>query len=295
MSCDEHLELGDQLRVPSTIEVRVDSRLQAGEVQLLEPCRLSPRERLLELRQRVSTPERKRLAEPLRREVGVPGRVRCFALEPQSLEPDDVDRSPDRSRSHTPAVACGASPSAGPCAAARRRSAPSSAPIRGPSRPRGRPRAARSRPSGWRPAAVAPAAHAASVLPGRSSFEPSLASSGPRSLNSIVVATLPRIYRARYLRSNRVPVSSAATRDEPARPKESHVSTTMEQIRNGVDTETLFATLDAVKAQPRARDVPVPCRQPLDRRRAQPLDDQGLLRRRRRGHLPRRGVRDRRR
>ena len=28
------------------------------------------------------------------------------------------------------------------------------------------------------------------------------------------------------------------------------MSTTMERIRNGVDTETLFATLDAVKAQP---------------------------------------------
>ena len=39
-------------------------------------------------------------------------------------------------------------------------------------------------------------------------------------------------------------------RDEPAIPKELHVSTTMETIRNGVDTGTLFGTLDAVKAQP---------------------------------------------
>jgi uncharacterized OsmC-like protein len=39
-------------------------------------------------------------------------------------------------------------------------------------------------------------------------------------------------------------------REEPARPKELHMSTMMEGVRNGVDTQTLFATLDAVKAQP---------------------------------------------
>jgi uncharacterized OsmC-like protein len=32
--------------------------------------------------------------------------------------------------------------------------------------------------------------------------------------------------------------------------KEQHVSTTIATVRNGVDTQTLFATLDAVKAQP---------------------------------------------
>jgi hypothetical protein len=51
------------------------------------------------------------------------------------------------------------------------------------------------------------------------------------------------------------------------------MSTTMERIRNGVDTETLFATLDAVKAQPELGTSSSAC-QPLDRRRAQPLDDQ---------------------
>jgi uncharacterized OsmC-like protein len=39
-------------------------------------------------------------------------------------------------------------------------------------------------------------------------------------------------------------------RDVPANRKEQHVSTTIEQSRNGVETQTLFATLDAVKAQP---------------------------------------------
>ena len=55
-------------------------------------------------------------------------------------------------------------------------------------------------------------------------------------------------------------------------------------IRNGVDTEKMFATLDLIKAQPELAPLPVPRHEPLARRRAQPLDDQGLLRRRRRGH-----------
>ena len=40
--------------------------------------------------------------------------------------------------------------------------------------------------------------------------------------------------------------------------------------RNGVDTATLFATLDAVKGQPRHRQVPVPRDQPLGQRHPQP-------------------------
>src|SRR5215211_1120619 len=43
-----------------------------------------------------------------------------------------------------------------------------------------------------------------------------------------------------------------------------------------------------------AGEVPVPCEQPLGRRLPQPLDDQGLLCRGRRGHHSQRGVRDRR-
>ena len=65
-------------------------------------------------------------------------------------------------------------------------------------------------------------------------------------------------------------------------------------IRNGVDTEQMFATLDLIKAQPELGEVPVPRHQPLDRRLPQPLDDQGVLRGGRRGHHAQRGVRDRR-
>src|SRR4051812_39785100 len=79
--------------------------------------------------------------------------------------------------------------------------------------------------------------------------EPSTASSGPRSLNSISSRRYHG-FTAQLLPPNRMPVFSGPTRDEPARPKELHVSTTTEQVRNGVDTGTLFATLDAVKAQP---------------------------------------------
>ena len=63
-----------------------------------------------------------------------------------------------------------------------------------------------------------------------------------------------------------------------------------ETVRNGVDTATMFATLDAIKAQPEIAQVPLPGPQPVARRRAQPLDDQGLLRRLRRGHHPHRGL-----
>ena len=89
---DEHFEFGDELGVAAAIEVCVDPGLQAGEIQLVEPGGFGPRERLLKLGQWLSAPERKRLAEQLRRECGVPGCVCCFAFEPQALEPDGVDR-----------------------------------------------------------------------------------------------------------------------------------------------------------------------------------------------------------
>ncbi len=54
---------------------------------------------------------------------------------------------------------------------------------------------------------------------------------------------------------------------------------------------------DARRDQGPARDraVPLPSHQPMARRRPQPVDDQGLLRGLRRGHLPHRGVHPRRR
>ena len=50
MPCDERIELADQVGVTPAIEVGVDPRLDAGEVELGEPGRLDPSERLLELR-----------------------------------------------------------------------------------------------------------------------------------------------------------------------------------------------------------------------------------------------------
>ena len=55
--------------------------------------------------------------------------------------------------------------------------------------------------------------------------------------------------------------------------------TTIENpVRNGVDTATLFATLDAVKANAGHRQVPVPRHQPLGQRHAQPVHHPRLLR-----------------
>ena len=58
------------------------------------------------------------------------------------------------------------------------------------------------------------------------------------------------------------------------------MTTTDTPTRNGVDTATLFATLDAVKGEPGDREVPVPRQQPLDQRHPQPVHDPRLLRRR---------------
>jgi hypothetical protein len=60
--------------------------------------------------------------------------------------------------------------------------------------------------------------------------------------------------------------------------------TATRSIRNGVDTATMFATLDAIKGPARDRQSPLPGPQPVARWHARSLDDQGLLRRLRRGH-----------
>ena len=68
-----------------------------------------------------------------------------------------------------------------------------------------------------------------------------------------------------------------------------------ETVRNGVDTATMFATLDAIKAQPEIAKFRFRARNRWLGGSPQPLDDQGLLRRLRRGHLPHRGLHARRR
>ena len=72
------------------------------------------------------------------------------------------------------------------------------------------------------------------------------------------------------------------------------MSTTARPLRNGVDTEQLFGTLDAIKADPSIARFQFRATEPLDRRCAQPHDDSRLLCRQPGGHIPRRGVRDRR-
>ena len=54
-----------------------------------------------------------------------------------------------------------------------------------------------------------------------------------------------------------------------------------ESTRNGVDTATLFATLDAVKAAPEAAKFQFRAQQRMDQRHPQPQHDPRLLRRRR--------------
>jgi hypothetical protein len=49
-------------------------------------------------------------------------------------------------------------------------------------------------------------------------------------------------------------------------------------MRNGVDTATLFATLDAVKQAPGGGQVPVPGPQPVAERHPQPRHHRRLLR-----------------
>ena len=59
----ERLELADELRRAATSEVRLDPALQRGEVELLEALRLPRCERLRELAQRRTAPQRERLAQ----------------------------------------------------------------------------------------------------------------------------------------------------------------------------------------------------------------------------------------
>ena len=80
----------------------------------------------------------------------------------------------------------------------------------------------------------------------------------------------------------------SAPRRDPARPRQPtthvkgrpHMSTTTDNpIRNGVDTATLFATLDAVKGNNEIAKFQFRASNTLDQRHAQPVDDPRLLRR----------------
>ena len=73
---DERLELDDELLVASELEIGFDPLLLGGEAELVEARDLGLREvRVSELRQCGAAPERERLAQLLRRELGLAARA----------------------------------------------------------------------------------------------------------------------------------------------------------------------------------------------------------------------------
>ena len=84
----ELLQLGDDVRVPSQLEVGVDSFFASRELQLLDPVSLRPRERVeAEVRERLSAKQRERLEQERAALLRRPAkRVRCESLEPVHVE-----------------------------------------------------------------------------------------------------------------------------------------------------------------------------------------------------------------
>ncbi len=90
--CDERLELGDERLVPSKREVRVDPLLERQEPQLFEALDLRLGEGLVrEVRQRLASPQRERLAQALGGLGGPALDVRAPAVLYVALEPPRVD------------------------------------------------------------------------------------------------------------------------------------------------------------------------------------------------------------
>src|SRR5215211_1662250 len=88
MLCDERLQLADQLRVPSELELGVDSLLDYTQAQLLETGDLALGEGVVgEVGQGPAAPECERLGERIR------GRLRVFAvrLGGKPLEAGEVE------------------------------------------------------------------------------------------------------------------------------------------------------------------------------------------------------------
>src|SRR5204862_2047690 len=76
---------------------------------------------------------------------------------------------------------------------------------------------------------------------------PSIASSGPRTRNSMGIANATGGFTERLLPANRDRVSYALLMHPT---KEFAVTQVIETVRNGVDTEQMYGTLDAIKAKP---------------------------------------------
>ena len=81
----------------------------------------------------------------------------------------------------------------------------------------------------------------------------------------------------------------------PSREEIAVSTTTSERVRNGVEHPAALRDARPRQGAARARAVPVPSHQPLDRRRPQPHHDSGVLRGGPGRHLARRALRDRRR
>src|SRR6185503_12407001 len=92
VSRHERLELADEIRVPSELEVRVDPLLERRQVELLEPGPFESCERLvLELAERRASPESEPFAQLARRLRAALLFPRDESIGAQLLEAVEVD------------------------------------------------------------------------------------------------------------------------------------------------------------------------------------------------------------
>src|SRR5918996_867874 len=88
----ERRQLGDERRVPTEGEVRLDPILERDQAQLLEARDVSLRERLVaKVGERRTAPEVEGLAEPSRRGLGTPVRKRGASFLEEPLEPVEIE------------------------------------------------------------------------------------------------------------------------------------------------------------------------------------------------------------
>jgi hypothetical protein len=92
MALHERGQLAGDIVVAAALKVGVDAVLEARDPQLLEMVALGRRERLRELGQRRSAPDRERLAQARGRLLRLPRLERDAPLAPQPVEPHAVDR-----------------------------------------------------------------------------------------------------------------------------------------------------------------------------------------------------------
>jgi len=90
---DERLQLGDEVRLPTERQVGFDSLLEHLQVEFLQPPALGLHQGArVDVGERLSAPEGKRLREPCGRRLGMAARELFLPLAQQSFETADVDR-----------------------------------------------------------------------------------------------------------------------------------------------------------------------------------------------------------